>query len=185
MKVEIKCDTGNTLSLRELEDFQGYLKTLQPEMFRKLRGSIIANGFIAPFFIWVDGDTNYILDGHQRLKVLQRMAREGDEVPDLPVVYIHADNEKDAKAKLLTISSKYGKFDVEELTAWTKEVSLDFFASPEVQMEEHGQEKVEEAYVPADDSLQERIRSNIMNNSGKSIVICPYCGEEVEYEGNI
>jgi hypothetical protein len=54
------------------------------------------------------------------------MASKGWEIPELPVVYIDADNEEDAKEKVLLISSQYGEFLAEEADKWVKEASEGF-----------------------------------------------------------
>ena len=108
VKIPVNCDAENRLRripLEELKAFQGELKTLGQAAHNKLRDSMLSNGFIAPVYIWTDG--NRILDGHQRVKVLteEQIEVEGG----IPVVDIYAANEKDAAEKLLVISSAYGK----------------------------------------------------------------------------
>ncbi len=77
MEIQIKCMTDEYVELDELQRFQGHLKSLDPDVFKKLRISILKHGFIAPFFVWNDRGRNNILDGHQRLKVLLQLRREG------------------------------------------------------------------------------------------------------------
>lgn len=86
-----------------LEPFQGDLKELSQREYNKLKKSILENGLIVPFFVWLE--TNKLLDGHQRQRVF---IKEG-WLMDVPIVYISAVNEQDAKRKLLVISSQYGK----------------------------------------------------------------------------
>ena len=86
-----------------LEPFQGNLKDLSEREYTKLKKSIQENGVIVPFFVWQE--TGKLLDGHQRQRVFMR---EGWRV-DVPVVYISAADEQDAKRKLLVISSQYGR----------------------------------------------------------------------------
>lgn len=99
-KVEIKCEGAAYKPINELIDLQGDLKHLPQEKARKLKASIIKHGFIAPFFVWDNDGVLRLIDGHQRLKVLKAMREEGWEIPDLPVVYINAENEESAKEKL-------------------------------------------------------------------------------------
>lgn len=185
-KIEIKCETDSSLRLEELMSFQGYLKVLAPKQFRKLRDSITENGFIAPVFVWVFGEEKYILDGHQRVKVLEKMKKEGCEIPELPVVFIDAESRDDARRKLLAITSQYGKFNTEELTSWLEDNQVGYFSNPDIdiKMSYDGEEQgaKEDAYIPKDDSLSERVRGNILNGTGKSIILCPYCGTEQEYK---
>jgi hypothetical protein len=108
--IEIKCKGADTLPIDRIVEFQGELKKLSKENENKLRNSILKHGFIAPFFVWDDHGEWKLLDGHQRLKTLLKMREEGYDIPMLPVDYIEADSEEDAKRKLLHISSQYGEF---------------------------------------------------------------------------
>ena len=60
------------------------------------------------------------LDGHQRIKALCSLREEGWDIPLLPVAFIEASDEADARKKLLAISSQYGEFDADELSEWMK-----------------------------------------------------------------
>ena len=108
--IEIKCKGADTLPIDRILEFQGELKELSKENEKKLRNSILKFGFIAPLFVWDDKGEWKLLDGHQRLKTLLKMREEGYDIPLLPVDYIEADSEEDAKRKLLHISSQYGEF---------------------------------------------------------------------------
>ena len=110
--IEIKCTGSTEFALVELNELQGDLKERTPEAMQKLRKSILKHGFIAPFFIWENPETAslQLLDGHSRLHVLTEMKEEGYSMPQFPVIFIDADSLSDAKAKLLAISSQYGKF---------------------------------------------------------------------------
>ncbi len=124
-KVEIKCKGADTLPIDKILEFQGELKTLSKGNEKKLRNSILKFGFIAPFFVWDDKGEWRLLDGHQRLKTLLKMREEGYDIPLLPVDYIEADSEEDAKRKLLHITSQYGEFSPEGFENFT--LDLDGF----------------------------------------------------------
>lgn len=62
------------------------------------------------------------LDGHQRIKALCSLREEGWDIPLLPVAFIEASDEADARKKLLAISSQYGEFDSSELSEWLDEI---------------------------------------------------------------
>lgn len=126
-KIPVNCDAENRLRrvpLEELKTFQGELKTLGQAEHNKLRDSMLANGFIAPVYIWTNG--NRILDGHQRVKVLTDEKMEVDG--GIPVVDIHAADEKDAAEKLLLISSAYGKVEPAGLFDFTSEYGVEIGA---------------------------------------------------------
>lgn len=117
--IEIKCKGADTLPIDRILEFQGGLKELSKENEKKLRNSILKFGFIAPLFLWDDHGEWRLLDGHQRLKTLLKMREEGYDIPMLPVDYIEADSEEDAKRKLLQITSQYGEFTVEGFEEFT------------------------------------------------------------------
>src|SRR5262245_14154200 len=109
--VRITCKGAALVPLDELEPFQGELKVLSEEDFQKGRASILRYGFSFPFFVWKSGTHNYCLDGHQRDRILRRMRDdEGYKLPaGFPVAWIDAASVKEAKEKILLLSSQYGK----------------------------------------------------------------------------
>ena len=117
--IEIKCKGADTLPIDRILEFQGGLKELSKENEKKLRNSILKFGFIAPLFLWDDHGEWRLLDGHQRLKTLLKMREEGYDIPLLPVDYIEADSEEDAKRKLLHITSQYGEFTLDGFENFT------------------------------------------------------------------
>lgn len=123
--IRIVCEAADTLPLEKLTDFQGNLKKLSEANRKKLALSICKEGFMAPIFVWKNEDVYRILDGHGRLKTLTWMKGEGWDIPDLPVVYIEADDVVEARGKLLAITSQYGVFDNEELSIWLEELDDD------------------------------------------------------------
>jgi len=106
-----------------IEPFQGDLKELSEREYNKLKKSILENNLIVPFFVWLE--TNKLLDGHQRQRVFMR---EGWLI-DVPVVYISAKSEQDAKRKLLVISSQYGKVTQEGWDTFTWDLEDDWLQS--------------------------------------------------------
>lgn len=129
-KIVINCTGTNYLNLDQLQAFQGKIKKLSNKNREKLAKSILKNGFIAPFFVWEKREeafqTYHLLDGHQRLNTLNWMKNNGWEIPELPVVLIVAENEDDAKVKLLHITSQYGEFNLDELTDFIDSLNFDF-----------------------------------------------------------
>ena len=110
--VSVKCNTGETLRLHELQGFQGDLKKRTKKDIEELIASIKADGLIMPLAVWLNpAGVHYLLDGHGRLAALTDMACEDQSIAeqDFPVVYIMADNEDEARKNLLQISSIYGK----------------------------------------------------------------------------
>ena len=125
-KLKINSAGADLKRLDELLEFQGDIKKLAERSHEKLRKAILRQGFSAPFHIWrKDGEsTNKILDGHQRLKVLYRLRDDGYKIPPLPVDYVDAETEKEAKEKLLTITSQYGDFSINGIDQYVFEAEL-------------------------------------------------------------
>lgn len=154
IQVKITCgDSVNSfLSLDRLSEFQGGLKTLTEEGYQKLKKRILSNGFCFPFFTWADGEHNYILDGHQRKKTLLRMKLEGFDIPgEFPVVFIEAEDEKQAREILLSAESRFAKIEgegllefVDEFDIDLDEFDLDFDFPDEEEPEESGTSKKKE-----------------------------------------
>src|SRR5206468_10150245 len=107
--VKINCKAAIEIALEDLRPLQGELKELTGANFEKLKQSILKHGITFPFFVWQSDGENYILDGTQRDRVLERMAEEGYGVPPLPCALIEAKNRKEAAEKILLISSQYGR----------------------------------------------------------------------------
>ena len=109
-KIKIACKGADTIPIDELEEFQGNLKELSKENFEKLKQNILENGFSFPISIWLGPKKKKkIIDGHQRLRVLLDMKTEGYEIPGIPVDFIEAKNEQEAKRKVLAAASQFGK----------------------------------------------------------------------------
>lgn len=114
--VKIKVHNPNnlqTVSYTDLEDLQGDFKTLSSDAAKKLKTSIMRHGIFIPKFVWKSGKKLYCLDGHQTKKVLASIEEDGNEVPDIPVIFIQAKNRQDAIEKLFVINSRYGKINTQ------------------------------------------------------------------------
>lgn len=109
--IRVTCEGAGRLSLLEMRPLQGDLKKLSKGSYKKLRAEILENGFSFPIAVWEDRSTNdfYILDGHQRHETLRRMKEEGFKIPELPVVYVQAEDLNRAKMKLLAAASQFGE----------------------------------------------------------------------------
>lgn len=111
MEVRITCKSDSFLPLDKIKDFQGELKTRTISDVEHLISSIERHGFAFPFFIWKQPNgTCSCLDGHGRIMALTQMQKEGYVIPELPVVYIEAENENEARTKLIQINTVTGRF---------------------------------------------------------------------------
>lgn len=123
--IPVTCDPDGRLErLTELpRAFQGELKTLNGERYRKLKGSIERHGFFSPVFVWQDKEgMTWTLDGHQRCFVIEneKWTVEGG----IPVVRIIADSPRDAAEKVILLSSTFGKIDEQGLYEFTETFGL-------------------------------------------------------------
>jgi len=125
-EIKIACKGATELPLDVIANFQGGLKKRTQNNKIKLATQIFKKGFSAPFFIWDYQGTYYALDGHARTEVLCEIREAGIPIPGMfPVAYIEAENEQDAREKLLGITSQYGEFVEEELYEWLREIDKD------------------------------------------------------------
>jgi DNA modification methylase len=125
MEIKITCEGAARIPLEEIEAFQGKLKKLTKGNLEKLKKRIIRDGINVPVFIWKHEGRNKLLDGHQRQIALKSLAADGWHIPPVPVAYIEADNEADARQKLLGITSSFGEFELDELENWVAELDAD------------------------------------------------------------
>lgn len=123
--IKINCTAKDYLNLEDLIIIQGNLKELSKENYNRLDKSIKKHGILSPFHIWDDKGNKKLLDGTQRTKYLKQKKEEGDSIPKLPVTYITATNEKDAREKLLALVSQYGKLTEEGLYEYLSESGIE------------------------------------------------------------
>ena len=136
--IEIKCTGSDTIELHQLTEFQGELKERSAGNIEKSIKSIRKHGFSFPFFVWAHAGENgnyinHVLDGHGRLEALKKLQSEGEEIPPLPCVYVSAENEAEAKEKLLKLNSQYGHMTAESVAAFLDglEIDINDIALPE------------------------------------------------------
>lgn len=124
--IKISCQGAGVLPLSSLLPYQDELKTLDTEDHEKLRREILEEGFSYPFAVWESPKSEFfILDGHQRRKVLLRLQIEGYALPAFPVIFVHAEDAETAKHKLLAAASNYGKITKKGLSDYLKDLSFD------------------------------------------------------------
>ncbi|MBA7533853.1 hypothetical protein ES705_26099 [subsurface metagenome] len=121
----VTCKAADNLPIEALTDFQDEIKKISKENLKKLKSRIIRRGINAPVFVWNNNGSHYLLDGHQRIKALLELKKEGYELPQIPVAYIDAKNKKDAKDALLGIASQYGDYVLEEIMDFTADLEIE------------------------------------------------------------
>ena len=128
--IKIKCEGAATLDLDQLEPLQGALKPLSDTNYEKLKQSIVERGFSFPFIVWQQTARGKkrryrIMDGHQRDIALKRMRDDGYTIPPLPVSYVKAKTEKEAREGILLISSQYGEWNASSINTFIEDFDID------------------------------------------------------------
>lgn len=122
--IRITCRGADTLDPLTFVDFQGNLKSLAEADFKRLKKQIIKLGFSEPISVWLNDGQNYILNGHQRIRVITRMIQDGWKCPPLPVNYIEAETRDEAKEKLLSLTSQYGQIEDQGLYEFLHDTNI-------------------------------------------------------------
>jgi site-specific DNA-methyltransferase (adenine-specific) len=124
--IKINCSGNINIALEDLSEFQGSLKELPLINQNRLKASILNNGFSFPFGIWQNDGLNKIIDGHQRLKMLQALKNDGEDLPDkFPCYLVRAKTQAQAKELLLQFNSNYGKITEAGLDIFIEDIELD------------------------------------------------------------
>ncbi len=141
------CSGSRDVPLNLLKEFQGELKSLSKEDFKKLRDEIINTGMAFPIRIWKDQNgVENIIGGHQTTRVLRELEHEGYEIPPIPVADIKAKSLEEAKRRVLQDASQYGAIDRQGLYQFMVEIDLDMgdlassFKLPDLNMPSFGAE---------------------------------------------
>lgn len=182
-EIVVKCEGAAVYEWKKLKNFQGDLKDLSEDGFNKLRAQIVENGFKAPFFVWKGH--NFILDGHQRIRVLGELEKDGYKIPaKLPVVYIIAETEKQAKKDVLGFISEYGTYTDEGLYEFlTKSDLLESFSDLKNSIDIPGfdPDYFERGFID-DKSFGDSVNDEIDNLQGETRDESPYL--LFSFEGN-
>lgn len=123
-QIRIECRAIDSLPLDVLEEFQGNLKKRSKADIQKIITSIEKYGFSFPFFVWNGTGHNYVLDGHGRLLALAEMRRRGADLPLFPCVYVEAEDEAEAKQKLLRLNSQYGEMTLDSVMEFMGDLEI-------------------------------------------------------------
>ena len=173
--VQIRCLTKDNADLASLKPFQGSLKNLSKANYQKLKNQIVTQGFSFPVFVWVCDGVNYLLDGHQRTRVLSKMKKEGWQIPPIPIVKVEAADYMEAKQKLLSATSQYGEIQGEGLYEFitdaglTPDYLLENLRLPEIDLESF----TAEFYDAGEDE------DDAKDDGPKPPKTCPHCGLEL------
>lgn len=176
--IRIECKGHGVISLSEIEPIQGELKSLSSSGYDKLKNQILMHGFSAPFFLWKNPKKEKwsICDGTQRFRVLSELKNQGYEIPKLPYVEIFAKSELEAKKKLLSYVSQFGKVDRQGLYQYIMDSEIDVadledFDLPEVDLSQF-KEEFFDGLSSGDESLPEESEDKTKQ--------CPNCGHFIK-----
>lgn len=160
--IRVTCRGAACIPVEDLEAFQGDLKTLGRDQAGKIRESIQRYGFSFPVFVWEDNrGKKKIIDGHQRLFILRKMLADGWALEGgaVPVAWIDAKDEHEAKKKILLAASVYARVSEGGIKRFLEEadITLDeikvFVDIPNIDIEqitlELGDDEGEEDAVPS------------------------------------
>lgn len=115
------------IDYRSVQLLQGDLKTLSQKDENKLLNSIENNGFFVPIIVWFDkSKVAHCIDGHQRIITLTKHEVEPFEIPYIEIL---AKSRKEAKQRLLVITSQYGKIDRDNMIKFVKGIDNDWLKS--------------------------------------------------------
>jgi len=184
--IRITCDPDmkqDRVPLDQLEDFQGDLKALSDAAQAGLTANLLDLGYSYPTCVWHGHKA--ILDGHQRNRVLRALLEDGYTLLDVdgeptdcvPVTWVMAATEKEARKKVLAAVSQYGKVSDAGLQAFLGASDLEWpEVKPWVDLPDFDEEAFTEswstpAFTPDDGGGQPRLDQ-------RADVTCPECGHE-------
>lgn len=167
MDIQLKPYSLIELDYRKVEGFQGALKDLSTDNYEKLLQSLKTKGKFVPEFIFKQDNRYKLIDGHQRIAIYAKEDATFNGGYVIPFLLLDADNEKDAKEKLLLINSNYGNITKDGFdefawdldTSWIKDLTtfddfVDFEEEPEEEEEEGEVNLVFQVIADCKDEIQ-------------------------------
>lgn len=174
-EIIVTCRGAALAELSDLVPIQGDLKSLSEEDFGKLKRSILKYGVTFPLFVWRRNGKLALVDGTQRDRVLKEMRKEGYKVPRLPVDFIEARSEREAREKILLLASQYGKMTNDSLYEFLETGSLDFPSIKEIiELPQIDLGSFERGYRPETPEEFSEVDPDSMVIES----VCPRCGYE-------
>ena len=178
MKIPITAhDSYKRVKRSDLKPFQGNLKELAEDEYNHLKKSIEEEGFFDPVTTWTDSEgTIWIIDGHQRLFVIDNEGWELDD--DIPIAPMPAKDREEAARRLLKKNARYGKVTGSGLNEFMTEFNISIddlveFTPPEIDYSAYKIEFYDDGglFDPATEGEQGQLDE-------KAQVVCPECGHE-------
>jgi len=128
-EIKITCTGTTTLPMSVLTPYNLRLKDRRAKDIQSLARKIIDKGFSFPIFVWHRPETsqNLIIDGNGRYLALQWLEKKQYTIPSaIPVVRIFADDEKQARKKVLEISNLNSRFSQDAFILFAEGLEIDF-----------------------------------------------------------
>ncbi len=181
--INIVCNSGLSMSINDINNLQGDLKTLSDESRSKLRHQIETTGFAYAPHVWLNPADKkfYLIDGHQRIAVVRDMIKDGFECPKIPVVEIKAASIREAKIRVLQSIAQYGQVTNQGFYEFTSDIGenikelLENFVIPEFSAT-----KFLDAYYPTPQPPMEPNEEGSaeieQGQFSKLVHTCPRCG---------
>ena len=167
--IPISCSGHTDISPLDLKPFQGGLKDLSVTNYKKLKAGILKLGFSEPLSIWLYHDTNYVLNGHQRLRTILKMIDEGYSCDTLPCNIVQAKNKKQAKEKILALTSQYGEITSSGLYEFLNDAELsiddvnEFYRFADIDTEKFIEEFGSKIDLPDDPNVTDNVPDTLEN----------------------
>lgn len=106
-KIKIRCTTGYTMNIDDMDWYPSKLKKHSDLEIERIVQSIIDDGFLFPICIGKVDDKNYIIDGECTYNALQELKYRGYEIPEIPVYFIRCNEETIKKMILIGTSTNH------------------------------------------------------------------------------
>lgn len=105
--INIKCSTGFTLPLTDINIYPNKLKKHSMLEIERIVDSIEKDGFLFPITIGKVGGKNYIIDGEATFSALQELKYRGFEIPEIPVYFVKCNKDTIKKMILIATSTNH------------------------------------------------------------------------------
>lgn len=182
--ISIKCLSEINVPYKELNFFQGKLKSIEKSKFDDLKKSLIKSGLPLAFHIWIDSKgKKWLIDGHHRWLAFEALESEGYFIPPIPCILVNAKTKKEAAKIVLVANSRYAKM--------TQESISDYMIDFELSVDDLDLLDIPELDMSTFNNSTPDFESGNEDDQGKLDELkpinckCPSCGEEFNARENL
>lgn len=122
---KITCRGADLIDFDKIEDFQGDLKKRTKKQIEQIMRSIYEYGIRFPYFVWLHDGHYKTIDGHGRSTAFYAMRKLGAVITSVPIDYIEATDEAEAKQILLRLNSQYGEMTLDSVLDFSYNIELE------------------------------------------------------------